>query len=163
MMRGGAIEDYTYLWWDVRPHPNLGTVEVRVFDQQTTLEHTVALAALTIALAHRMCTLYDDEQPLVESPTELIDDNKVRAAVGGMECRLIDFWLGEQVPAEEMARGLVDELADHAAELGCSAELELVDELLGGRSGAHRQLRFWELRDRSLPQLVSEITADTCP
>ena len=42
MMRGGAIEDYTYLWWDVRPHPNLGTVETRIFDQQTRLEHTIA-------------------------------------------------------------------------------------------------------------------------
>ena len=58
MMRGGAIEDYTYLWWDVRPHPNLGTVETRIFDQQTTLEHTIALAALTISLAHRFsCAL----------------------------------------------------------------------------------------------------------
>ncbi len=47
MMRGGAIEDYTYLWWDVRPHPNLGTVETRIFDQQTTLDHTIALAALS--------------------------------------------------------------------------------------------------------------------
>ncbi len=35
MMASGAIDDYTYLWWDVRPHPNLGTVETRVFDQQT--------------------------------------------------------------------------------------------------------------------------------
>ena len=35
MMEAGAIDDYTYLWWDVRPHPNLGTVETRVFDQQT--------------------------------------------------------------------------------------------------------------------------------
>ena len=109
MMRGGAIEDYTYMWWDVRPHPNLGTVETRVFDQQTTLDHTVALAALTIALAHHMSAFYDDERPLVESPTELIDDNKVRAAVGGMDGRLIDFWRGEQVPAEEMARGLLDD------------------------------------------------------
>ena len=150
MMRGGAIEDYTYLWWDVRPHPNLGTVETRIFDQQTTLDHTVALAALTIALAHRMSAFYDDEQPLVESPTELIDDNKVRAAVGGMDGRLIDFWRGEQVPAEEMARGLLDELADDAAELGCTAELELVEDLLGGNTGAHRQLRFWKLRDENL-------------
>ena len=46
MMRGGAIPDYTYLWWDVRPHPNLGTVEVRVFDQQTRVEHTIGFAAL---------------------------------------------------------------------------------------------------------------------
>ena len=43
MMRGGAIEDYTFLWWDVRPHPNLGTVETRIFDQPTRLEDTAAL------------------------------------------------------------------------------------------------------------------------
>ena len=42
MMRGGAIEDYTFLWWDVRPHPKLGTVETRIFDQQTSLDHTWA-------------------------------------------------------------------------------------------------------------------------
>ena len=150
-MRGGAIEDYTYMWWDVRPHPNFGTVETRVFDQQTTLDHTVALAALTIALAHHMSAFYDDERPLVESPTELIDDNKVRAAVGGMDGRLIDFWRGEQVPAEEMARGLLDVLADDAAELGCTAELELVEDLLGGNTGAHRQLRFWKLGTRTSP------------
>jgi carboxylate-amine ligase len=163
MMRGGAIEDYTYLWWDVRPHPNLGTVETRVFDQQTTVDHTVALAALTIALAHHMSAFYDDERPLVESPTELIDDNKVRAAVGGMDGRLIDFWRGEQVPAEEMARGLLEMLADDAAELGCTAELKLVEDLLGGNTGAHRQLRFWKLREENVARLVSEITADTRP
>ena len=55
MMRAGAIEDYTFLWWDVRPHPNLGTVETRIFDQQTRVEHTVSLAALDACLAHRLC------------------------------------------------------------------------------------------------------------
>ena len=41
-MRAGAIDDYTFIWWDVRPHPQLGTVETRIFDQQTRIEHTVA-------------------------------------------------------------------------------------------------------------------------
>ena len=161
MMRGGAIEDYTYMWWDVRPHPNLGTVETRVFDQQTTLSHTIGLAALTAALAHRMSALYDAEEPLVEQPTELIDDNKVRAAVGGMDSRLIDFWRGEQVPAEQMARGLMGELADDAAALGCAAELELLEELLEGQTGAQRQLRFWERNGQDLSILVREMVADT--
>src|SRR3954447_21416440 len=161
MMRGGAIEDYTYMWWDVRPHPNLGTVETRVFDQQTTLGHTIGLAALTAALAHRMSALYDAEAPLVESPTELVDDNKVRAALRGMDSKLIDFWRGEQVPAEQMARGVLDELADDAAALGCSAELELVEHLLQGQNGAQRQLGFWELHGRDLGALVSEMVADT--
>ena len=56
MMRAGAIADYTFLWWDVRPHPKLGTVETRIFDQQTRVEQTVALAALNVCLAHRLCT-----------------------------------------------------------------------------------------------------------
>jgi len=161
MMRGGAIEDYTYLWWDVRPHPNLGTVETRVFDQQTTLEHTIGLAALTIALAHMMSALYDAEEPLIEYPTELIDDNKVRAALRGMDSRLIDFWRGEQVPAERMAEGVLDELAEHAEELDCREELELVRDLLGGNNGARRQLRFWKRHGEDLQQLVKEIAADT--
>ena len=162
MMRGGAIDDYTYLWWDVRPHPNLGTVETRIFDQPTSLEHTVGLAALTISLAHRMSALYESEAPLVEYPTELVDDNKVRAALRGMQGRLIDFWRGEQVPAEEMARGVLDEVADDAASLGCTAELELVEDLLQGRTGANRQLEVvddgGDLRD-----LVRELCARTRP
>ena len=97
MMRAGAIEDYTFLWWDVRPHPNLGTVEVRIFDQQTRVEHTIALAALVVSLAHRLCALYDADEPLVEYPTELVDDNKIRAAVAGTDGELIDFRRGEQV------------------------------------------------------------------
>src|SRR3954465_12299645 len=160
MMRGGAIEDYTYLWWDVRPHPNLGTVETRIFDQQTTLEHTIALAALTISLAHRMCKLYDAGESLGEYPSELIDDNKVRAALRGMDGTLIDFFRGEQLPAEKMAEGLVGGLATDAAELGCSAELELLDDLLRGRTGAHRQLEHWD-RHGDLLALVREMIADT--
>lgn len=140
MMRAGAIEDYTYMWWDVRPHPNLGTVEVRVFDQQTRLEHTVALTALTVSLAHRMSGLYDAGEPLVEQPTELIDDNKVRAALRGMEGELIDFRAGKPRPAPVMAERLLDELAEHADELGCRSELEGVRNLLEHGTGARRQL-----------------------
>ena len=62
MMRAGAIPDYTFLWWDVRPHPRLGTVETRIFDQQTRVEHTIALAALTACLAHRLCAAHDAER-----------------------------------------------------------------------------------------------------
>jgi carboxylate-amine ligase len=162
MMRGGAIEDYTYLWWDVRPHPDFGTVETRVFDQQTRVEHTVGLAALTISLAHRMSALFDTNQPLLDYPTELVDDNKVRAALRGMDGRLIDFWRGEQVPAEQMARGVLAEVAEHAEELGCVAELDLVADLLDQNTGAHRQLRFADRTD-DLAELVREIAARTTP
>src|SRR5918996_3099189 len=119
MMRGGAIPDYTYLWWDVRPHPNLGTVELRVFDQQTRIEHTVGFAALTQSLVHRLAARYANGEPSVEHPWELIDDNKVRAALVGIEGRLIDFDRGVEVEGSEMARGVIDELREPARELGC--------------------------------------------
>src|SRR5215218_10607039 len=91
MMRGGAIDDYTFLWWDVRPHPNFGTVELRVLDQQTRVEHTIGFAALAVSLVHRLAAEYDDGVPNREHPWELIDDNKVRASVVGIEGKLIDF------------------------------------------------------------------------
>jgi glutamate---cysteine ligase / carboxylate-amine ligase len=160
MMESGAIDDYTYLWWDVRPHPNLGTVETRVFDQQTRLEHTVALTALTAAIAHRLSALFDREEPMVEYPTELIDDNKVRAAVRGLEGPLIDFRRGGQEPADQMVRRMCDELAEHAEELGCAAELEGVRDLLANGTGARRQLRAYE-RDGDARELVRRIADET--
>jgi carboxylate-amine ligase len=162
MMRSGAIDDYTYLWWDVRPHPNLGTVEVRVFDQPTRLEHTVALAALTVTLAHRYARRFDEGEPLVEQPTELIDDNKVRAALRGMDGSLVDFRAGMHVPAEQMAHGLLIELSDDAEELGCGAMLEGLRDLLDGRTGAHRQREEYE-RHGDLRAVVGEIVESSRP
>src|SRR2546429_9426719 len=118
MMKSGAIPDYTYLWFDVRPHPNLGTVEVRVFDQQTRLEHTLALAAAVQALVHLYSSLFDAEEPMVEAPTELIDDNKVRAALRGIEGDLVDFPRSRQAPAGEVAGQALGRPREDAAGLG---------------------------------------------
>ena len=156
MIRSGAIEDYTYLWWDVRAHPKIGTVETRICDQQTSLEATLALAALTVSLARRLSKLYDDEEPLVEYPSELIDDNKVRAAIRGMEGDLVDFRAGHHIPAPELAKHLLEELAEDALELGCAGHLETVWEILRDGTGARRQLAAWERRHR-LEDVVREL------
>ncbi len=162
MMRGGAIPDYTYLWWDVRPHPNLGTVELRVFDQQTRVEHTIGFAALGQALAHRLATDYDEGVPSIEHPHELIDDNKVRAAVVGIEGKLIDFDHGLEVPGAKMARGVIDELAENASELGCRAELAALRDLAENGTGARRQLN-WLSDHGGIGGLMAEIVAATDP
>jgi glutamate---cysteine ligase / carboxylate-amine ligase len=144
MVGAGAIPDYTYLWWDVRPHPNLGTVEVRVFDQQTRLEDTVALAALTLCLVRRYSSNFDRGEALVEVPTELIDDNKVRAALRGLEGPLVDFPRSRQAPATELAASLIEEVAPEASELGCEAALDGVRQLIESGTGARRQLSILE-------------------
>jgi carboxylate-amine ligase len=123
-------------------------VETRICDQQTSLEATLALAALTVSLARRLSLLYDAEEPLIEYPTELIDDNKVRAAIRGMEGHLVDFHAGHHVPAPELAKRLLEELAGDAHELGCTNHLETVWQILREGTGARRQLAAWDERNR---------------
>ncbi len=162
MMRGGAIPDYTYLWWDVRPHPNLGTVELRVFDQQTRVEHTIGFAAFAQALAHRLALDYDEGVPSIEYPQELIDDNKVRAALVGIEGRLIDFDQGLEVPAEEMTLGVIEDLRENARELGCEDELAGLADLVENGTGGRRQLD-WLSDHGEISGLMQEIVAATDP
>jgi carboxylate-amine ligase len=50
LMELGVIEDHTRIWWDVRPHPRFGTLEVRVADQSTALERTALLTELVVSL-----------------------------------------------------------------------------------------------------------------
>jgi carboxylate-amine ligase len=162
MMRGGAIDDYTYLWWDVRPHPNLGTVELRVFDQQTRVDLTIGFAAFAQALARRLALEYEDAVPSIEYPHELIDDNKVRAAVVGIEGKLIDFDQGLEVPAEEMTLGLIEDLRESARELGCEDELARLNDLVEYGTGARRQLN-WLQDHGEIGGLMAEIVAATDP
>ena len=162
MMRGGAIDDYTYLWWDARPHPNLGTVELRVFDQQTRVQLTIGFAAFAQALAHRLVGLYEEGVPSVDYPLELIDDNKVRAAVVGIEGELIDFDQGLEVPGEELTLGLIEDLRDDARALGCEQELAALSELVEIGTGARRQLD-WLQDHGGVGGLMREIVAATDP
>ena len=64
MVSSGVMEDYTYLWYDVRPHPNFGTVEIRVMDSQTRVEHTLAIAALIQAMVKELCEHYESGRHL---------------------------------------------------------------------------------------------------
>src|SRR3954463_4774964 len=75
-----VIEDYTYLWYDVRPHPNFGTVEIRVMDSQTRIEHTLGLAALIQALVKELCEHFEAGRRLSTYPYEMLEENKWLAA-----------------------------------------------------------------------------------
>ena len=85
------IEDYTYLWYDVRPHPRLGTIEIRAMDSQTRVEHTIALAALVVVAreAPRRAARRDGRAP-TDPPWEILDENRWLAARHGLEAELFD-------------------------------------------------------------------------
>jgi len=160
MMRGGAIPDYTYLWWDVRPHPNLGTVELRVFDQQTRVEHTIGFAALSLALVHSLAARYDDGVPSIEHPRELIDDNKVRAALTGIEGKLIDFGQEKEVPEKDLIGEYLDFVDDVLDELESREEVAYVRTMLERGCGARRQLDVFE-NTGDLKKVVEYMVAET--
>ena len=160
MVEAGAVPDYTFLWWDVRPHPKFGTVEIRSCDAQTRLDHTVGLVALIQAMCKELSEHYEAGDALGTFPQELLEENKWLAARYGLGGELIDLPRSARVPARELARRLVERLRPHARELGSQRELDLVIEMVEGGTGAERQLADWRA-DRDLRALVRKIVAST--
>jgi carboxylate-amine ligase len=161
LVAGGVIEDYTYLWYDVRPHPALGTIEIRAMDSQTRVEHTAALAALVVALVKLLVEQAQAGQPAADPAWELIDENRWLAARHGLDAELLDE-RGARRPARELTEELLGALRPHAAELGCEEQLEGVADLLRGGNGARRQQVVFEANS-DLHELVREIVEHTAP
>jgi carboxylate-amine ligase len=157
LIRCDAVPEPTFLWWDVRPQPRFGTVEVRIMDAQTTLADTAALAALVQCVVRLEV---EEEARTVDAgiPTEVLSENRFLAARDGMDAELIEPQLGERTPARPMLDNLLDECRPHAEELGCTAELESVAKL-ADLTGARRQLELSRSLG-SLPRLVAVLADD---
>jgi carboxylate-amine ligase len=141
MVEAGAMEDYTYCWWDVRPHPKIGTIELRIPDTQTSLRPAVALTAMTQCLVARSLEETGPQDPY---DRELAIENKMRASRHGMDAAFYDAREKVTVPAREMARSLVEQLRPISQDLSCENELLNVLEMVEGGTGSQRQRRTYE-------------------
>jgi carboxylate-amine ligase len=162
MQQSKVIGDYTYLWYDVRPHPKFGTVEVRVMDSQTRVEHTLALAALVQAMVKEMCEHYESGQSLSRYPYEMLDENKWIAARHGLGAHLVDLPAKDRVPVPELCRRLMARLRPHAEELGSEEEFDFLEDILDNGNGAERQVVVYEA-NHDLREVVREILDATVP
>jgi glutamate---cysteine ligase / carboxylate-amine ligase len=162
MVSSKAIGDYTYLWYDVRPHPNFGTVEVRVMDSQTRVEHTLALAALIQAMVKELAEHYEAGKRLSRYPYEMLDENKWLAARHGLDGQLVDLPKTARVPVVDLARRVMERMRPHAEELGSAAELDALEDILENGNGASRQLVVYEA-NHDLREVVQEILSATVP
>jgi carboxylate-amine ligase len=162
MKASRVIEDYTYLWYDVRPHPNFGTVEIRVMDSQTRLEHTLALAALVQAMVKELAEHFESGGELSRYPYEMLDENKFLAARHGLGGELVDLPSRDRVRTPELARRLVDRLRGHAEDLGSANELAGIDDLLDNGNGGARQIVVFEA-NHDLREVVGEIVEASVP
>jgi carboxylate-amine ligase len=162
MIDSKVIEDYTYLWYDVRPHPNFGTVEVRVMDSQTRVEHTVALAALVQAMVKELAEHHEQGKPLSRYPYEMLDENKWLAARHGLDGELVDLPKRDRVRTKDLVRRLIDRLHPHAEELGSADDFEGLEDLLDHGNGGTRQRVVYEA-NHDLREVVAEIIEATVP
>src|SRR5919112_5115970 len=157
LVAAGAIPDYSWCWWDARPHHKFGTVELRSPDVQTDASYTVALAALVQCLVARAGM---EERP----PQDVVynAENKWRAVRYGMDADFYDFVAGRVIPARSMARGLVEELRPVARDLGCEEELCGVLEIAELATGAELQ-RAAHKRSGSLEGMMDYLIEGTTP
>ncbi|MEA2372731.1 MAG: glutamate---cysteine ligase / carboxylate-amine ligase [Solirubrobacteraceae bacterium] len=162
MVDAGMIGDYTYLWWDVRPHPRLGTVEIRAMDSQTRLEHTIALTALVQTLVRSLALAHADGATPIDHPQEVLEANKWLAARYGTDARILDVQTNAVTRIEDLTRKLLDRLGEHADDLGCTAELAGIHDLLDVGNGAHRQLIVYRA-NHDLREMLAEIVAASAP
>jgi carboxylate-amine ligase len=151
----GNIPDYSWFWWDVRPHPRHGTVELRVPDAQAEPNYVVALAALTQCLV----ATADD---YASEDARYVSENKWRAIRSGLEASFYDFSSGKEKGVRETAHDLVARLRPVSQDLGCEAELEGVLEILQRGTGADLQRAVYERRG-SLEDVVDYLLETTAP
>jgi glutamate---cysteine ligase / carboxylate-amine ligase len=155
LLRVDAFPAPTFLWWDVRPQPRLGTVEVRVMDAQTTATDTAALATVVQAIAH--LELEEGYAPdRLIGAEEVIQENRFLAARDGMKARFIDPVAERRVSADDVLADLLVSLHAHAEDLGCEALLYHLREM-ALQNGAAKQLVI--ARQHGLPGVAQAIAA----
>jgi len=158
----GCIADYTHIWWDVRPHPRFGTIEVRVMDAITRVEETVAITAYVQGLVKHYSELYDAGKELPSYHRILVTENKWLGARYGLEAPVMDLVTGRRnrVPIAQLIRRSLRDIEPHARELGSDRELEGIREILSRGNGADRQLRIFNA-NRDILEVTREISETT--
>tara|TARA_Y100001934_G_scaffold282439_1_gene396181 strand:- start:141 stop:1265 length:1125 start_codon:yes stop_codon:yes gene_type:complete len=148
------------LWWDVRPHNNFGTVEVRICDTPGSLEDALSIAALVQCIVVGLSEEIDEGTYQHDAHPMMIRQNKWRAARYGLDADIVDGITLECKTARERAADMVDTLGDTASALGCSKWLARILEMAKAPTAAERQLKLLEEKTTHA-DLVRELIAQT--
>jgi glutamate---cysteine ligase / carboxylate-amine ligase len=137
LLRCDAFPEPTFLWWDVRLQPRLGTIEVRIMDAQTRVRDNAALAALVQCAVRLEATEPYVDEAIAARP-EVLEENRFIAVRDGMRAQFLDPEHDAKRPVRDILDELLDACRPHAAALGCEAELAAV-AALALEPGDHRQ------------------------
>jgi len=164
LVNAQAITSIREVWWDIRPHPDFGTVELRICDGLPRLGEVAGLAALAQSLVEWLDTLYDRGYKLPVPREWVIRVNKWRAARHGIDAEIIGDDHGTRVPLADAIRTLVEELTPVATRLGCLEELTSNLQTLEHGPSYVRQRRVVEAGGTTVDvvdSLIREMETDT--
>jgi carboxylate-amine ligase len=139
-----SITEPTQVWWSLRPHPLLGTVEVRICDCQAEVSETLAVAALAIALVAKLGEEHDNGKQLPVLDSNQLDENIWRATRYGLDGNLIDFQTGTEIPTPEAILELIDYTGDVHKRLGLVDYISHIPLFMSKGNGAQKQIRVFE-------------------
>jgi carboxylate-amine ligase len=139
LIAAAGVDDYTYIWWDVRPHPRLGTVEVRAVDVQMDARGSSAIAALVQAIAAK-----ELDRPSAGDviSREALEESYFQAASHGLDAEVM-FDSPAPEPARHACRRVLDSVSPYARELGGEAVLTEIERILREGNGADEQRRVF--------------------
>jgi YbdK family carboxylate-amine ligase len=155
-----AIESVREVWWDIRPHPDFGTVELRICDGLPTLEEIGAVAALSQCLVEQFDTQLDRGYTLPVTASWVLQENKWRAARYGLDADIVVDEKGTVRPVRQAITDLVEELVPTARRLGCEAELADVERILAVGASYQRQRAVAAAHDGDLTAVVDSLLAE---
>jgi carboxylate-amine ligase len=156
--RTGCIADYTHIWWDIRPHPRLGTIEIRICDAVTQLEDVIAITAYCQALVKHYAERFEAGEEVPTYHRILTTENKWLAARYGLEAPLMDLQTGRRnrAPVSQHIRRTLKVITPHAQDLGSEDQLAGIEEILRRGNAADRQLRTFNA-NRDVVEVVRDL------
>ncbi|MFO1056029.1 MAG: carboxylate-amine ligase [Dongiaceae bacterium] len=162
LVDAGLIEDGSRLWWDLRPSVRFPTLEMRICDVCTDLEHGIAIAAVYRCLLRMLYRLRRANQRWRRYAHMLINENRWRAQRYGCDEGLVDFGKGEIVPYAQLLDEMLALIAEDAEHLGCTAEVERARSILATGTSADRQRAVHQaaLADGATPEEALRAVVD---
>ncbi len=156
LIDAGVIEDGTKLWWDIRPSWRYPTLEMRICDTSTRLDDAMTVAAIYVCLLRFLWRMKRRNCAWRRYAVMLIAENRWRAQRYGIDGSLIDFGRGEMLPYAQLLEELLDLIAEDAAALDCTREVEAARAILHRGTSADRQVRVYQ---DAIERGVDEATA----
>ncbi len=162
MLDTECVQDFTQIWWSIRPHHRFGTVELRICDVQTEAWQALAVNALAFGLVAALARRYDEGRPLLVLPGRYIEENLWRAIRFGLDGKLVDFERRREVGAADAVRELLELVLPEADRLGLHPFIDDVERILSEGNGSQRQAKA-HLEGETLEQVFAGTVARVRP